>query len=97
MNYHQTMMALYDQAPARIRMRAKGYLSAGNLLSLRLEEGTLTAMVQGSEPDAYEVTIDLKNRKRKCTCPAHVNYRDTPCKHQILAILPLIGTAAGRP
>lgn len=95
-SYHRAMKDLYDQAPDRVRMRAKGYFSGGNLLNIRLEEGILSATVRGTQEEPYEVVIDLDKRKRKCSCPAHYNYRNIPCKHQVLAVLPLIGTKAGR-
>jgi len=95
-DYYATMSRLYDKAPARIRMRAKGYYSGGNLLDLKLEDGVLEAKVRGSEVEPYEVTVDLEKKTRNCTCPAHHKYRDIPCKHQVLAVLPLIGKVGGR-
>lgn len=96
-DYSKVMRALYKQAPDRIRMRAKGYFSEDRIKSLNITgDGVLKARVQGTAPEPYYIEIDLKNRTRKCSCPAHHNYRNIPCKHQVLVVLPFIGTDAGR-
>lgn len=100
MNYaqfHHTMRDLYRIAPPRIRFRAKDYLSEDRIESLTLsEEGILEARVKGNNSKNYDVLIDIKSRTRKCNCPAHHNYRNIPCKHEVLVVLPFIGTEIER-
>ena len=67
----------------KITARAEGLRP--HVSHLKVEGEVVTATVKSATKDTlvYEVSIHLTERRRRCSCEAHVRYRDTPCKHTV--------------
>lgn len=79
-------------ASAQSMARARSYFEDGSVYDLVWRDGLLTAAVQGSAYEPYQVTIQFANGNLSsalCTCPYDYG---NDCKHIIATLLTLIHT-----
>ena len=78
-------MAFYDVASAASVWRGYEYWQDGSRVSgiHRNDDGTISALVQGTADEPYRVCIDLAHPKKStCTCP-FAEGRYVVCKHMV--------------
>lgn len=82
---HQTVMTLDSllNVDEKITERAEGLRSS--VSAITADDNKITATVSSARKAGlvYEVTINLADRTRKCTCEAHKRYRSGACKHTV--------------
>lgn len=75
--------SIVAQAWDRSVIRSDDYLDRIDAVEFERKNLVVRAVVRNDSGKGYEVKIDVKNRVRSCSCPAHAQYRDVPCKHVV--------------